>query len=436
MTGDLMAQAGRRRLPPQPSSVREARRLVRETLVGAERDDLVETAELLVSELVTNALVHAGTSIDVGLLFVDDGLRVEVTDGSPHGPSVRDYGTSAGTGRGLMLLEEMADDWGVVADDPGKTVWCQITADDEGPREGDHGGHESPTGIRAPVPRVHRDSVSVRLIGVPLLLHEAWREHTESLLRELLLANLEDASSTDPIAEHAEASDAIALLAEHIPASGVHEDACHIMISAVEPLMTSPMVEVPVPPESVQHFATLERTILTALEMADQGRLLNPPSQPEVQGLRAWLCRQVIGQSQGAPPEPWSMEREPRSRHPRSLAWDVESVRSSVQPMIAADDEDRIVAVSPAALDILGYDDALTLVGKRLIAIVPERYRQAHLAGFTLHFLTGRAPLLDRPVVVPALRRDGDEVDVELTVRSQRAGGGRTVFVAELRRLA
>ncbi len=68
--------------------------------------------------------------------------------------------------------------------------------------------------------------------------------------------------------------------------------------------------------------------------------------------------------------------------------------------------------------------------------MVPERYRQAHLAGFTLHFLTGRALPVGRPVVVPALRRGGDEVEVELTIRTDRAADGRTAFVAELRPVA
>ena len=103
--------------------------MVRELLTAAGRDDLVETAELLVSEIVTNAIVHAGTPIDVAVSFVDGGLRVEVTDGSPHVPSPRDYGPSAGTGRGLMLLEELGEDWGVLPEDPGKTVWFHIATD-------------------------------------------------------------------------------------------------------------------------------------------------------------------------------------------------------------------------------------------------------------------------------------------------------------------
>jgi PAS domain S-box-containing protein len=100
---------------------------------------------------------------------------------------------------------------------------------------------------------------------------------------------------------------------------------------------------------------------------------------------------------------------------------------------VAADEANRIIAVSPAALELLGYDGPDDLVGSRIVAIVPERFRQAHIAGFTMYLLVGRKPLLERPVQVPALRRDGTETDVEMTVRVERVGEGRKVFVATLR---
>ncbi len=397
--------------------------MIRECLVAADREDLVETAELLVSEIVTNALVHAGTPIEVAFSFVDGGLRVEVTDGSPHSPARRGYGPNAGTGRGLMLLEEMVDEWGVVPDDPGKTVWFQIASQP--------GSHElSPR--PAPHPRGQEEMLSVELIDVPLLLHDAWRQHAESLLREYLLASLELDAAEDPIAVHAQASDAIALLAEHIPASGVAEDPDQVMVSATEPLVTSPRVEVLVPVRSVGNFAMLERAILNALEMVEGGQLLTPPTQPELQALRVWLCEQVISQSQGVDPAPWSAGAEPSPRYLHSLSWDSTGVRQALTAMVAADDEDRIVAVSETARELLGYDDARDLLGARLTVIIPERYRQAHLAGFTMHFLSGRALLIEHTVVVPALRRDGTEVQVALTIHTDRTEDGRTVFVADL----
>lgn len=401
--------------------------MIREGLLAADRDDLLETAELLVSEIVTNALVHAGTPIGVSFSFVGDGLRVEVTDGSPHAPTPRAYGPNAGTGRGLMLLEEMVEEWGVEPEDRGKTVWFQIDS-------GRDGGF--PTPDPSTVPRVDVDTVEVELRDVPLLLHEAWRQHAESLLREYLLATLDDIDAAEEaILVHAQASDAIALLSEHIPDSGAADDPDQVMVTATEPHVSSPRVTIPVPRKSVGHFATLESAILTALQLADDGMFLTPPTQPELQSLRAWLCDQVLSQSEGRPPTPWASVHEPLLR-PAVPAWDDSAVSQAETGVLAADDRDTIVAVSDTALQILGYADRQELVGARLTAIIPERYRQAHIAGLTMHLLAGRALLIGRTVVVPALRRDGSEVDVELTIRTESSSDGGSVFVADIARAA
>lgn len=422
---------GRRRFPPRPSSVGQARRMIRDLLADAGREDLVETAELLVSEIVTNALVHAGTPIDVEVCFVGGGLRIEISDGSPHVPSPRGYGPSAGTGRGLMLLEELVEDWGVLPEDPGKTVWFHIATDpDSGVRPHDAIQDRAAGPGRA----IPAETVSVELLDVPLLLHEAWRQHAEALLREYLLASIDVATTVDPILQHAQASDAIALLAEHIPPSGVGEDPVQVMVTATEPFVSSPLVEVPVPPESVQHFRTLDETITAAAAMADAGELLTAPTQPELRSLRAWLCGEVLGQSRGSSPTSWTAVVPPPPSAVPAPTWDSVPVQRSTRGLVAADDNDRIVAVSGPALEILGYAEPADLVGRRLVELIPRRYRQAHLAGFTMHFLSGRSPFLGRTVVVPAVRRDGTEVEVDMTIRAERAADGRTVFVAELAR--
>lgn len=420
----------RRRLAPHPESVGEARRMVRRSLARAGRDDLAETAGLLVSEVVTNALVHAGTPIDVTVSVTADGLRVEVEDGSPHLPSRRDYAPTAGTGRGMMLLEQMVDDWGVVAGDHGKTVWFTLTSSDQSP-----GGHSTWEGGTATAPE-SATTVAVQLLNVPLLLHAAWRQHAEALLREHLLARLDadpdPSSDADPIQEHAEASDALALLAERIPGPELGGDPDQLMGAATEPTVSCPRVDVLVPAESVAHFHTLNRALKDAVAAADTDMFLTPPVQPELQAFRRWVCHQVIDQSTAAVPTAWAAEDQPPTPA-RTPTWDTRPVTDSAAAMVAADDTDRIIAVSRPCLELLGYDEQAQLVGKRLVAIIPERYRQAHLAGFTLHFLTGRSPLLGRPVVVPAQRRDGTEVMVQLTVTAEQASFGRTVFLADFR---
>ena len=119
---------------PDVSSVGDARRFVADTLAAWDADDLSWTAMLLVTELATNAVLHAMTSYDVTLEHRHDGtLRLGVTDGSPRKPRPRDYALDATTGRGLGLVGSLAMAWGTSARPDGKTVWCDVAPD---PSEG------------------------------------------------------------------------------------------------------------------------------------------------------------------------------------------------------------------------------------------------------------------------------------------------------------
>ena len=414
------------RLEPQPSSVSRARREVRELLERGGRRDLVDAASLLVSEVVTNALLHAGTDMDVTGRLDDDGLVLTVGDGSPHLPSRRHYAATSGTGRGLMMLDALGDDWGVTERPGGKTVWFRLS-------QGEVGIDESGTVAARHIGGgdAERRSVTVELQNMPLLLHSAWQEHAEALLREHLLANL-GSDRDDAIQVHADATDAIAILEEHVPNMRVAVHSDRLMNGATEPGVSAVRVDVPVPWASVPHFRTLDRAIEAALDLSDEGLVLTPPTQPEVQAFRRWLCRQVQRQADGAAPEPWTVPSSDPTALQLPPGWDPRSVTDSAQSVLAADQASRILAVSPSALELLGYDEPAELVGNRIVTIVPQRFRQAHVAGYTMYQLVGRRPLIDRPVRVPALRRDGSEVLVELHVREAAVDGGRMVLLGEL----
>jgi PAS domain S-box-containing protein len=417
------------RLPPQPSSVAEARRHVRDFLEGAGREDLLEPALLLVSEIVTNALLHAGTEVDLSGRLEGSGVRIEVGDGSTHLPSRRRYAPTSGTGRGLLMLESMVDDWGVTRRDQGKTVWFQISSDATDRALDELTAGRSDTAWSG---RADAVSVQVALQNMPLLLHAAWQEHAEALLREYLLASLES-KLEDPIQMHAEATDAIAVLEEHVPRATVAMVPDQLMGDATEPNVSASLVQVPVPIGSVPHFDTLDRAIEAALDLSREGLVLTPPTQPEVQAFRRWLCRQVLRQAAGNVPEPWAAPAEDKHLPVDLAGWDAGKVTDAHKAVIAANDTSQIIAISPAAARLLGYDDGgASLIGERLVAIIPERYRQAHVAGFTMYLLVGRKPLLDQEVVVPALRRDGSEIDIRLIIREQPVREGRSVLVADI----
>jgi anti-sigma regulatory factor (Ser/Thr protein kinase) len=116
------------RLPPHPASVGRARRFVHDELAALGVPDPSANAELVVSELVTNAVVHAGTDITLRVLPDDAGARVEVADGSTVMPGLRIANSRSHSGRGLVLVEHFASAWGVERLTSGKIVWFVIGA--------------------------------------------------------------------------------------------------------------------------------------------------------------------------------------------------------------------------------------------------------------------------------------------------------------------
>ncbi|MEV5394950.1 ATP-binding protein [Streptomyces cellulosae] len=115
--------------PADPNAVRAARRAVREQLRRWELDGVTDLAELLVSELVTNALRHATGPVGVCLsrpAGPDGVLLLEVSDPVPEPPRTRDVRLDDESGRGLQLLARSSRRWGHRTGPHGKTVWCEL----------------------------------------------------------------------------------------------------------------------------------------------------------------------------------------------------------------------------------------------------------------------------------------------------------------------
>lgn len=111
-------------LPARPTSVGAARRLLVETLDEWELQGLEYDASVVLSELTTNAVLHAGTDVTVKISFHDRVLTLEVRDGSPKLPMSSRFNPTAATGKGLVLVEALATEWGVRAEPTGKTIWA------------------------------------------------------------------------------------------------------------------------------------------------------------------------------------------------------------------------------------------------------------------------------------------------------------------------
>ena len=113
-------------LPSEPRSVADARRFTASTLHEWQLNGISETATLLVSELASNALLHAHSDIEVKLTGDYDELTIYVCDHSRRLPVVRHYSRESGTGRGLRLVESLSRGWGVEQRRDGKCVWFTL----------------------------------------------------------------------------------------------------------------------------------------------------------------------------------------------------------------------------------------------------------------------------------------------------------------------
>ncbi|HEX4430156.1 MAG TPA: ATP-binding protein [Frankiaceae bacterium] len=107
-------------------SVAQARRLVERQLDDWGQSDLSDDARLVVSELLTNAALHAKPPIKLKLARLTAGVRLEVSDGSPELPLKVHAGTDVMTGRGWSLVEALCDSWGVQPAEHGKVVWATL----------------------------------------------------------------------------------------------------------------------------------------------------------------------------------------------------------------------------------------------------------------------------------------------------------------------
>jgi anti-sigma regulatory factor (Ser/Thr protein kinase) len=109
------------------ASAAAARRFARATLDEAGSDlETTEQVELLVSELVTNAVLHTGSGPRVTIELLRDAVKITVEDDSPALPTVNRESSDAVGGRGMLLVDRLAVTWGVERADGGKCVWFVV----------------------------------------------------------------------------------------------------------------------------------------------------------------------------------------------------------------------------------------------------------------------------------------------------------------------
>lgn len=121
-----MSAVKRITLLQDPKNVRAARKFVEEALVENGLLDLVDLTSLLTSELVTNAILHAESRVELEVRTAPDRVRVEVADWGVGVPRVLPLDPTTTGGRGMALVSSLANEWGSYERDGSKIVWFEL----------------------------------------------------------------------------------------------------------------------------------------------------------------------------------------------------------------------------------------------------------------------------------------------------------------------
>jgi hypothetical protein len=290
-------------LAPRPASVATARRLA---TAFAQRhhlgDELADSLCLVVSELVTNAVLHARTAVVLSLQLRPGVVRVGVRDGSLASLAIRNYSAEAITGRGLGVVEALSSGWGAVADGDGKLVWAEF--DLAGVKTAD--ATSAPFHTDSPDPSKEPGGAEMRTIrfpGVPVDTYLVLQEHNDALFRELELLAIEHDSSA-----RSHVPPRLRVVARELlgPRFRGPRNAYREAIAAAKAAgQTTADLEA----SASVDMLPLVRTYVELLEETDgycrKGLLLTMPPDPRVPALRRWFVEQAAAQLlDGQPPTP------------------------------------------------------------------------------------------------------------------------------------
>lgn len=315
--------ASRTGLPPEPASVSAARRFATETLRAWRLPAVAADVTLVVSELATNAVLHARTPFDVTLRRSGAGVRVEVVDGSsspvsplapvrPEVPpslmgadddpaAIEDLlRAGATTGRGLQMVAGVARSWGSVPrpEGPGKVVWAELGTGDRptgaGPADADGPGGVGLIGH------------PVRLVAVPVRLALASDLDLETLLREVQVMALTGDAPDHPLALVAAANEILDLFTA---ARHAAQDAVRTALERGDRLVD---VDLLVPVTAGAMLRRLGEVLEGLAAYCERGDLLALAPTDELRRYRSWCTEEVTRQVAGARPRPCPFSALPR----------------------------------------------------------------------------------------------------------------------------
>ena len=283
-------------LEPELTSVRRARHWLGDALAGHPLEP-AETAVLLTSELVTNAILYAPGPLRVVLTLEPGLIRVEVHDTSVVEPLPKKYDSEALTGRGLDLVVALSDAWGVERAEAGKAVWFQLG---RGRASGDPDHHPHPSSVTdVQGEDAGFGMINVVITALPLASYIASEQHNDALMREFALISRDDQAPSLP-------RRLLDLVAEIETYFGPQVSASRAQIAAAAERGEAAIdLHIRMHP---RNRIFVER-VVSLLEEADrycqEGDLLTLAASDEVVRFRSWYLGEVLAQLDGAQSTPW-----------------------------------------------------------------------------------------------------------------------------------
>lgn len=293
-------------LASSPRAAADARRWVSDICERLERPDLVECAELGVSELVANALLHASGPYKVRVRGTATHPRIEVVDGStrPPVPPTPIEGDELDLlltfGRGLTMVAQCAVAWGATIEDDGKIVWFEPAAEMTGTGSAEWVIDHHERDVPEPTSEA---AVDVRLLGIDVPLYSSLARQYSELRRELRLLSLSHQSDY-PLA--GDLTSMFANFERQFPDSYRQQirDAEARGLPRVD--LSFPMVR-----ESGPIFVTMTEMFDVADAFCRAERLLAMARTVPQRTFHNWLLGELVHQLDGDSARPWTGDARP-----------------------------------------------------------------------------------------------------------------------------
>lgn len=306
-------------LPATAPSVRLARDWVSEVLADIGREELAESARLAVSELVTNAILHADPPMTVHVRGTIEHPRIEVTDQSmvpplhrpnPRPVSLDDEFSWSTVGRGLNLVASYAQRWGADIDPRGmgKVVWFEPAAQPlETPVEGELFDMDEALAQHGAPPTDPALMVTIELLNMPIELFSALRLHFNELGRELRLLAISDPDRYPIAVDFAETF--LQVEHERRQVLGLAE-----LDAAMDAGKETVDLKYQVPPSTPRSMARIDALLEQVYRSFAEDSLLAVRPSTELMSLQRWYLGEFTRQGNGHRPLPWQGPTRPAAR--------------------------------------------------------------------------------------------------------------------------